>query len=240
MPAAIHHKYRRCVLVFARAPVLGRVKTRLAAGLPEPQVLRLYRCMVEDTVDMLRSVDADIVVQFHPHNAGETMRSWLGPLAAYRPQQGRSLGERMAGAFRQAFDCGADHALCIGTDIPTVHPGIIAEAFAQLQHRRAVLGPTVDGGYYLIGLTGPRLPPNIFAEDIPWGSGAVCAATSARLSAAGLSIHRLPTLRDIDTIDDLIDFHHRAREGGRQARRTTGLMKTIAPTLAGDRRPPPE
>ncbi len=225
-----HH---RCILVFAREPVMGKVKTRLNPHLSSEAVLRLYRCLVEDTLDTLRTCAAQVAVHFHPPDAEPIMHRWLGDDHVYVPQAGTHLGARMKNAFKWAFDCGYQQAVCVGTDIPDIHPAIMAKAFAALEHHDCTLGPAADGGYYLIGFAAGRMPASIFSDDINWGEADVFKTTMRRLSSTGRSIATLPTLDDLDTIDDVTAFYDRARKSGHWARRTIEAIAALgidAPT----------
>jgi glycosyltransferase A (GT-A) superfamily protein (DUF2064 family) len=117
------------------------------------------------------------------------MRSWLGDLV-YRGQPRGDLGRRLAYAFATHFaNADAGPAIAIGADAPGVDAGSIVSAVELLRTAEVVLGPTEDGGYYLIGLTRPR--PELFAE-IPWSTEKVLEATKAACEAAGLSLGTLP------------------------------------------------
>lgn len=224
MPSTPTIKPRRCVLVFARSPVLGTVKTRLAAHLAPDTVLGLYRCFVEDTLDTLQYCDTDVAVHFHPPEAEAAMRRWLGDALFFAPQRGDSLGARMLNAFEWAFGNGYDQAVCIGTDIPDICPAIVTEAFAAVDRAVCPLGPAADGGYYLIGFAAGRMPPGVFSDDIAWGTQGVFAATVDCLAAAGLGVAPLPTLQDIDTIADLNAFCENTRRDKHWARRAVAFM----------------
>ncbi|MFH1981650.1 MAG: TIGR04282 family arsenosugar biosynthesis glycosyltransferase [Pseudomonadota bacterium] len=227
MPLSPSPTLRRCVLVFVRAPIAGTVKTRLAARLDSEAIAALYRCFVEDTLEMLAACRTDVAVFFHPPDAEPVIRAWLSTQWAIVAQQGGSLGARMHSAFAWAFASGYDQALCIGTDIPEIHPGIVAEAFEGVRQNGCTVGPAVDGGYYMIGFAAGCLPSQVFADDIPWGTAGVIDITVGRLRAAGLQVETLPPLHDIDTPSDLKTLQSRIRSGGHTLQRTRAFMSGI-------------
>ncbi|MEX0802670.1 MAG: TIGR04282 family arsenosugar biosynthesis glycosyltransferase [Candidatus Binatia bacterium] len=117
-------------------------------------------------------------------------------------QQGHSLGERMSHAFQHLFDGGFGNIILIGSDLPIISPALFDQAYAWLAHAEAdvVLGPSADGGYYLIGMN--RLIPDIF-QDMSWSRDDVLARTMAKLAALGVKYQLLPLRYDIDTPEDL-------------------------------------
>ena len=115
-------------------------------------------------------------------------------------QRGRDLGARLEAAFDDLLICPGGRVVVIGTDCPELTPGGLDEAFRSLEAHDLVLGPTADGGYYLVGLR--RHAPELFRE-VPWGGETVFATTLARACASGLQVAQLPRLADVDTPEDL-------------------------------------
>ncbi len=191
---------RRALIVFARAPELGRVKTRLAAEVGDGAALRAYRTLAEQVIAAVSaSATYSVTVAYTPPDAEPAMREWLGPGVTLRPQSGGGLGARMAAAIADAISGGAERAVVIGTDCPDVTPDVVAEAFTRLGAADVVLGPASDGGYYLIGMSRPH---RALFEGIPWSSAGTLRATLARARAGGLSVALLDERRDIDTAED--------------------------------------
>ena len=182
-----------CLMIFAKAPVLGRCKTRL--GLPPKDASELHQLFVEATVrgsrgswtQMLWSDQAT-----HPF-----FESFSIPI---RAQEGASLGHRLSHAFRSLFD-EFERLVVIGTDAPTLPQSFINEAFEALKTHDSVIGPSCDGGYYLLGLREPL--ESVFDETIAWGTETVFVQTLAALRAAARSIHILPFWFDVDRPQDL-------------------------------------
>jgi uncharacterized protein len=185
------------VAILLKAPRLGTVKTRLAAEVGDRHALRLYRVMVARTLAAAREAGLVPAIWFTPADAAAEMRHWLGEATIMRPQASGDLGARLAVAA-QAVEPGRGW-LAIGADCPRLDAALLAEAAAEIAGQDVVLGPTVDGGYYLIGGRAPL--PDLFT-GMPWSTSALLDATRARLADAGVSWCELRTLRDVDTADD--------------------------------------
>lgn len=191
------------MLVFVRAPELGRVKTRLAAAIGDQAALRVYRRLAEHTLREAAALAGEgVQVRVHhtPADAGNAVRAWLGGGPAYLPQAEGDLGARMADAFARAFAAGAERVVIVGSDLPDLSAALLRRAFRSLDAHPAVLGPARDGGYYLLGLTRPV--PGLF-EGIAWSTPGVLAATLARFRDAGIEPAMLETLADVDEAEDL-------------------------------------
>jgi rSAM/selenodomain-associated transferase 1 len=188
------------VLVFVRAPQAGRVKTRLAAAIGAEAALRVYVRLAEHALAQARASGAEPRVHFTPPDAGEAVRAWLGPGAAYLPQAEGDLGERMRGAFEAAFAAGYGRVVIIGSDLPELTAELLRRAFALLEAHDAVLGPACDGGYWLLGL---RRPVPAAFRGIAWSTAEVFDATVARLRAEGIEPALLEELADVDEAGDL-------------------------------------
>lgn len=201
----------RRILLFARVPQRGKVKTRLAKKLGQDTVLRLYRCFVEDIIETIRRGGYDTTVCYYPTEGAPSMTAWLGNALDFQPQTGSTFGERMQHAFSQIFSKGVDQAVLIGTDIPDLEPGIIDDAFTSLVNKDVVIGPAVDGGYYLIGFRALSFNKLIF-KGVPWGTDRVFRKTIRLMEAEGLSKKVLPVWQDIDTFEDLKIFFQRCQE----------------------------
>lgn len=195
------------LLLFTRYAQAGRCKTRLIPALGPQGAAKLHQRLTERMVGEAITLQNEQVagLAIHYHGAvEETMSAWLGPLSFY-PQPEGDLGQRMAAAFSTSFAEGAQAAILFGTDIPDLGSTILRQALTALENVAVVIGPTLDGGYYLIGLTASSTAqalPLLFA-DIPWSTSRVLATTLDRLRHARLTFSLLPELRDIDTPEDL-------------------------------------
>jgi len=189
------------LIVFVKEPRPGAVKTRLLPALDPQSAAELYRALAEEEIRQTAPRTGEYTrIFFHaPPGTPAAMSAWL-PGETFRPQRGDDLGARMSAAFDETFRRGARRAAVIGTDVPWVHRGLVAEAFAALDENDVVLGPTSDGGYYLLALARPQ--PALF-QGIAWSTPSVFTSTLERAAALGLRVRRLPELPDIDTLDDV-------------------------------------
>lgn len=187
--------------MFVRAPAVGQVKTRLAAGIGREAALRVYRRLAEHTIrEALAAGAAQVRVHHTPPDAGEAVRVWLGGGPVLLPQAEGDLGARMRDAFARAFAEGFRRVVIIGSDLPGMQASLLCQALELLGEHEAVIGPAFDGGYYLLGL---RAPVDGVFEDIEWSTSGVLSATLERLREAGIDPAMLEPLRDVDTVDDL-------------------------------------
>jgi len=185
--------------VFLKRPRAGEVKTRLIPDLGAGAATALYRAMVEETLRRTAPGEYERRLFFSPPGADAEIAGWL-PGERCTPQVGSSLGERMAQAFEKTFADGGGRTALIGTDLPWITRERIVAALTALGEHDLVLGPSVDGGYYLVGLREPH--PDLFT-GIAWSTPSVYAATLEKARELGLSSFALPEERDIDTLEDV-------------------------------------
>ena len=190
--------------IFARAPVLGEVKSRLARTFGEVAALAAYRELCATAFDHLAKVpgiETELWIAGaadHP-DVVEWSARWDLPISR---QQGADLGARMRFAIDACLGDGMP-GLVVGTDCPTITASYLQHAAAELDSHDLVLGPAEDGGYGLIGL---RLPAPTLFEDMPWGSDRVMSETLARAKKAGLDYRLLETVWDVDEPEDWVRF----------------------------------
>ncbi len=192
----------QALIIFARMPLPGRVKTRLPPPLTQQGAAELYRGMLLDILARTSRLDRVERLLFYEDEPGaESFFHTVTSLTPF-PQRGNDLGERMAAGFAVAFDRGHERVAIIGTDSPDLPLAHIWEAFARLDDGKAdaVFGPSEDGGYYLLAMK--RLHHELF-RDIPWSSGRVLLESLVRAGAARISCSCLPTWYDVDTAADL-------------------------------------
>jgi len=216
----------RIILVFARAPVLGKVKTRLATQLEDRVVLQLYRCLILDLLETLDGLKLPIVICHTPADAGPLFRRWLPDRYGLMPQKGAHLGQRMAAAFQDVFAMGYRQAVLIGSDLPDLPGDYVSQAFSDLHTVDAVIGPTADGGYYLIGFRGETYCPALF-ETLAWGTPQVLTETLAIAKTENLHITLLPGWMDIDDPADVAAFLLRNQPSGSAAPRTRAYLEEL-------------
>lgn len=193
----------RRLLIFLKYPTPGQVKTRLASALGDTAAADIYRTCVESTLRTMQGFRQEAVLWVAQAEALEACRRWLGPEWNFQAQQGDALGERLIHATAQAFASGAGPVVVIGTDAPWLSAQTIEDAFRSLKRNDVVLGPSEDGGYYLIGLS--RNLPSIF-EHIAWSTADVYRQTLENAKRLSLSVEPLAVGYDIDTIADLDRF----------------------------------
>lgn len=211
------HRSRRAIVLMARAPWAGG-KTRLAGLASEAALGDLRQALFEDTLDVVRSVpDAQRIVACEPAAAAARLRETSGGTIDVIPQRGDDLGDRMRHVFEDAYRLGAESVVVVGSDLPDLPGRLLTRAFAALDADPApvVLGPAEDGGYYLIGMRGPR--PGLFA-GIEWGGSRVLEATIAAAAREGAPVVLLEPWGDVDRPQDIAGFL--ARRGGGAALRT--------------------
>lgn len=201
---------KRGLIVLAREPLPGKVKTRLAASIGDQAALELYESMLQDVLKGVRELsDVDVVVYWDCQEGALPLLAEKYRCRSRRQIPGE-LGERMRGAFEEMFADGSDVCCIIGSDAPDLPLPYLQEAYRLLSVPPAdvVLGPCSDGGYYLLGLR--LVCPELFSE-IHWGSAAVLDQSLSAAEDSGRSVFLLPLWRDIDTLEDLQAFQERNR-----------------------------
>lgn len=190
------------LIIFAKAPIAGLVKTRLFPHLSFEEAAEVHRALLTDTVDKVLTMPVfDVCLAYTPERCLEVFKQlYAGRVSDYMAQQGTDLGERMANAFECAFDRGTKKAVIIGSDIPTLPVFYINAAFKRLDNADLIIGPSADGGYYLVATKRPA--PELF-RDIKWSGPDVYKDTLGNAAKLGLKTELLPVLRDVDTIEDL-------------------------------------
>ncbi|HZR83898.1 MAG TPA: TIGR04282 family arsenosugar biosynthesis glycosyltransferase [Candidatus Binatia bacterium] len=185
-------------MIFARDPVPGAVKTRLARAIGPEAAAELYAAFVEDLAARLAGATDDVRWEIAPPEGGFAERFGIAREAC-RPQQGADLGDRMRSAFERARREGYGACAIVGSDMPQLAPATVADAFARLAHADLVLGPADDGGYYLIAM---REPHEVFS-GIPWSTPEVLARTLRRARELGLAVALLARDFDVDDESDV-------------------------------------
>lgn len=198
---------RSRLLLFTRYPEAGITKTRLIARLGAAGAAGLQRKLTEHVFYEAKQLERKLNISTTVHYCGgsmDKMTSWLGPCMLVEQAEG-DIGARMAAAFAQTFADGASTAILIGSDIPDISAKLLERAFRALSCGNVVVGPSHDGGYYLIGFgaaEAPVLLPLLF-EKMCWSAGDLFATTMNRLAESGFTTATLPRLRDIDRPEDL-------------------------------------
>lgn len=170
--------------------------------------MNLYKNFMFDMLATLEQRDFPLYCCFYPEDALADITKILGVQYQYLPQRGNDLGARMAHCFHEAFSRGFDRVVLIGSDVPDLPGEIIDETFASLADVDSVIGPAVDGGYYLIGFNKGSFTPEIF-RSIEWSTETVLQKTLDILKRQRRRVYLLPQWRDIDTLEDLRQFFER-------------------------------
>jgi rSAM/selenodomain-associated transferase 1 len=187
------------VILFARDPILGQVKTRLSSSFDDGTILRLYTCFVEDSLEKIRKVDnADCFVGISPSNLSGFFNGIEGSDTKLFVQQGKDLGDKMRQAFVDRFAEGYKKVVIIGSDSPSLPVSYINQALTS--DKDLMLGPSTDGGYYLIAMTGKV--SEVFS-GVAWGTDHVLDETLSRVKKTGISLELLPVWYDVDLPEDL-------------------------------------
>jgi rSAM/selenodomain-associated transferase 1 len=186
------------LIIFTRYPEPGKTKTRLIPALGSIGAANLQQQMTEHTISQARELQKTAGISVEVRFAGgssQLMQDWLGSNLVYQSQGEGDLGERMARSLAETFQKNAEKVIIIGTDCPNLTSHLLTTAFEQLQTVDLVLGPAMDGGYYLIGLRRPI--PELFA-NIDWGTSQVLQQTVAIVEKLQVSHFYLPVLADVD------------------------------------------
>lgn len=193
--------HKNLLIIFTRNPVLGKVKTRLAKTVGDKTALDIYTFLLKKTKEITLDSPCDKVVYY----SEKIIKNDIWNCNSFRKevQSGEDLGAKMKNSFYDAFENNYRKVVLIGSDIYDLESYHINEAFKKLDTNDVVMGPALDGGYYLIGLK--KMHPKIF-DNKRWGSSTVRKDTLKNLEK--VDVHLLPILNDVDVIEDI--EHHPA------------------------------
>ncbi|MEJ7627515.1 MAG: TIGR04282 family arsenosugar biosynthesis glycosyltransferase [Ferruginibacter sp.] len=191
---------KQALLIFSKNLIYGEVKTRLALTVGDDKALSVYKYLLQHTVSVCEKLPVDKIVFYSRYI--DMQDGWSNEVYKKQVQSGDDLGERMENSFHYAFSAGFNQTVIIGTDCFDITTAIILKAFEKLKDHDVVIGPAIDGGYYLLGMKQPR--PLLF-YNILWSTGEVLQKTLAICKIMELHVYQLPELKDIDREDDLND-----------------------------------
>lgn len=243
-PLAPNPSGSAALIILAKAPLPGQVKTRLCPPLTPDEAATLHGSFVLDVLERSRDAQRRARVPFDRY-------VWCSPSADHvyfkilgarhgvglDTQRGDDLGARMLDAFETLFARGHGRVVMVGTDLPTLPPRRVNEAVERLEDHDVVLGPATDGGYYLIGLR--RVVPALF-RDIPWSTPNVLARTRSLAAEQRLRVALLAPERDIDRLGDLQALIEACASGAGDrhvTKRTGGVLHTLAQRLRTRQQP---
>jgi hypothetical protein len=199
----------RCLIVFVKYPQPGQVKSRLANAFDSDFAALLYKAFVFDILECAMKGNWQLRIFFYPPEKETEINKMFGNDHEYRPQRGADLGARMKNAFYDCFSEGFKSVVLIGSDFPDLPLKIIENAFAALDRPGdAVIGPAVDGGYYLIGFRYDKFLPAVF-EGLTWSTVSVFPETLKILQTCGYQTEIIQEWQDVDKRDDLINLMER-------------------------------
>jgi rSAM/selenodomain-associated transferase 1 len=197
------------LVVVAKAPVPGQVKTRLIPHLTSEEAADLYRCFLEDRIIAMNSLKGiDLAIAYTPSDARDIFTSFSRNEFSLFSQKGKDLGERLNSIFEEKLGDGYDAVSIIDSDSPDLPASTVQESFKRLLSNQAdvVFGPCHDGGYYLVAMRKPH--PQLF-YNIPWSTETVLANTLETAQKIGVKTNLLPWWNDLDTFEDLIVFYNK-------------------------------
>lgn len=192
------------LLIFAKRPAAGHVKTRLTPPLPPDEAAAVYEACLRDVITLCARERATLELWYHNDHLAEPYFANEFPHIVARSQCAGNLGEKMLDAFARTFEDGAERVIIMGSDVPTLSDNIVHAALDDVRDGGMVLGPTSDGGYYLIGLDRHAWSKaaTLF-DEVAWSTAAVFHQTIANARRAALDARVLPGWYDVDTIEDL-------------------------------------
>ncbi|HEX8676998.1 MAG TPA: TIGR04282 family arsenosugar biosynthesis glycosyltransferase [Segetibacter sp.] len=188
------------LIIFVRNVEKGKVKKRLAKSIGDDKSLEVYKHLLQYTKDITVSCKCNLFV-FYSHYV-HISDVFDDHLFSKHLQEGNDLGERMMNAFKKVFNLGCEKVCIIGSDCYELQTEILNEAFEKLHQNDVVIGPSPDGGYYLLGMK--KLFPDFFINK-DWGNSTVLDDTFETINKLGLTFSELDVLNDIDTIEDLLE-----------------------------------
>ena len=209
----------RTLVIMAKAPKPGMVKTRLTESLPSPAVTALYRCLLEDTLALAKSLTSVKVAVMCPESDQAELAHLLGDTVPVVAQQGDGLAGGLTSVFRHFAGAGRQHVIAFNSDSPHLAPSVLGSAFEMLTTHDVVVGPTHDGGYYLVGAKAAH--PSLF-EGGSMGTRSALDRLLTRTKVLELSTGFTEPFYDIDVADDLLLLARELRLAPGKAPRTAG------------------
>ena len=187
--------------MFVKEPKLGFVKTRLAKTLGEEKTLEIYKHFVNDLINTLKTTKYEFKLCVYPDK--QLINETFGDFNNFIQEDG-NLGVKMKKAFQSQFELGYEKIILIGSDTPHIPKDYFIKTFTMLNKKESVIGPSLDGGYYLIAFNKNTFKPSIF-QNITWSSELVLKQTLQKVNKS--TIYLLEQLNDIDNQKDLEDFY---------------------------------
>jgi len=219
----------RTLVIMAKAPKPGRVKTRLNENLPSVAVIALYRCLLEDTLELAKSLTGVEVAIVCPEPDQEELAQLAGNGVAVVAQKGEGLAAGLISVFRHFTAAGRQQVIAFNSDSPHLAPAVLGSAFEILAKHDVVVGPTHDGGYYLVGAK--AVHPTLFEND-GMGTKSALERLLARTKELGLSTGFTEPFYDIDVANDLLQLARELQVAPAKAPRTARWFSEWRPAVA--------
>jgi uncharacterized protein len=219
----------RTLVIMAKAPRLGSVKTRLAESLSLPEVNELYRCLLNDTIALAQALDHVELAIMCPASDVDDLSRGVANTARIVPQTGQGLAAGLASVFNHFATSGRQRVIAFNSDSPHLPASVLEAAFDVLEARDLVVGPTHDGGYYLVGAKASHA--DLFASD-GMGTANALEALLTRARALGLSLHLTDPFYDIDVPGDLTRLAAELRLAPARAPQTAIWLKQWGQAVA--------
>lgn len=219
----------RTLVVMAKAPKLGRVKTRLAESMPTTAVTALYRCLLEDTLRLAKSLTGIEVAVMCPETDQAELMELFGNTVQVVAQKGEGLAAGLTSVFRHFTAPRRRNVVAFNSDSPHLAPSVLEKAFELLATHDVVVGPTHDGGYYLVGAKAAH--PSLFGGD-GMGTKSALDRLLTRAKALQLTTSFTDPFYDVDVIDDLILLARELQAAPEKAPKTAGWFKEWRETVA--------
>jgi len=201
-------KNNSCIIIFCKYPEAEKVKTRLGREIGHKKAVNIYKIFLKNLGKILNKIDKDKIIFMNSLSNEKYFTNLFGNNNKYYLQTGNNLGEKMFLAFKKVFSLGYKNAVIIGSDVPEITDTIINKGINLLDKKHFVIGPTIDGGYYLLGINKNNLDKIIF-EDIDWSTDKVFKQTCNKIKILNKSKILLKKLNDIDTLSDLKNYINR-------------------------------
>jgi rSAM/selenodomain-associated transferase 1 len=205
-------KSAKLLVVVAKEPVPGKVKTRFIPQLSPADAAGLYRCSLHDRITEISALNGvDRAIAYTPEDARDTFTELSLDGFELFAQRGKGLGERLNNIFQDNLARGYQAVSIVDSDSPDLPKSIINESFGLLLSKQAevVLGPCHDGGYYLVGLRKPY--PELF-RNIPWSTKNVLSTTLEKAGKMGLNVRLLSRWNDLDTFEDILEYYNKYKD----------------------------
>ncbi len=222
-------KTETCSVLLVKYPEKGKVKARLLRQIKGESVTELYKNFVLDMISMLDRSGTQYIIAYRPKTALRRFEKWLGFGHTYLPQRGRGMGQMLKNIFIDTYSKGFKRVIVIASDCPDLPEEILKEANIALEDHSTVIGPSPDGGYYLIGFTQEAFSPKTF-EAVTWSTAKVFKETISKLKNQRQNIHILPEWRDVDTLTDLQNLFERNHNSKFNTSKTMKMLNTQSKT----------